>query len=165
MIKSSILSAAIASALLVSGSIQAQSGQNTAAQEGKPLPQQAMQHPYFAPPMPPKRIPMPKFPTAQELEKMAPPEPLTEEKIKERFAKRKARINETLERDRKAAEKYAQDYARLQKHQADSLAELMARAEKRREAILKRIDEMEQRVLQRFQEKNAAKSSAPSAAK
>jgi uncharacterized membrane-anchored protein YhcB (DUF1043 family) len=89
---------------------------------------------------------------------------MTEAKIKERFAKRKAAMTEMMERDRKAAEKYAQDYARLQKHQADTLAEIMANAEKRREDMLKRIDDMEKKVLQRFQESKAAEQK-PAAAK
>jgi hypothetical protein len=93
---------------------------------------------------------MPDFPSPEELERMAPPQPLTEEIIKQRFAKRKAALEENLDRDRKAAEKYAQDFARYQKYQADRLAEIMAEAEKRREAMLQRLEQHEQQMLEDF---------------
>ncbi len=161
MIKTSMLSAAITAAMLTSSAGLAQAPQQPQpgaanAPMGNPMMQPGMNRQRFTPPTPPARLPMPEFPTPEELSEMAPPEPLTEEKIKERFAKRKAKMTEILNRDRKAAEKYAQDYARLQKHQADSLADIMAKAEKRREAILQRIDQMEQKVLERFKQNQAA---------
>ncbi len=114
----------------------------------------------------PNRPPLPRFPTIEELDRLSPPEPMTEEKIKERFAAQKARITESIERDREAAKKYAEDFARMQKHQADRLAELMDKAEKRRGEILTRIDEQEQRALIYFRGRNAANNdeSAPAPA-
>ncbi len=157
MIKTSMLSAAITAAMLVSSAGQAQAPQQTQpGANDAPMTYPGMNRPRFTPPAPPARMSMPEFPTPEELAEMAPPEPLTEEKIKEQFAKRKAKMTEILERDRKAAEKYAQDYARLQKHQADSLAEIMAKAEQRRQDILQRIDQMEQKVLERFKQNQAA---------
>ena len=165
MIKSSLLTAAVTAALFTTGSALAQApqGQQMAPPPmGGPM-EREMQRPRFTPPPPPQKLPMPEFPTPDELAEMAPPEPMTEEKIKERFTKRKAKIEEAMDRDRKAAEKYAKDYARLQQHQADSLADIMARAEKRRQAILKRIDDMEQMVLERFHKKKAAAAAAKTA--
>lgn len=107
------------------------------------------------------------FPTADELARMTPPDPMTEEKIKQRFAKRKSVMNKVLEKDRKAAEKYAQEFSRFQKHQSDSLAQLMARAEKRREQMLQRLDEQEQQVLENFRKHTtpAENTAAPEASR
>jgi hypothetical protein len=121
----------------------------------RPMPPKMMKHPMpyprFAPPRM-ERPPMPEFPSAEQLARMAPPEPITVEQIKERFAKRRAAMEKSMDRDRKAAEKYAKDFARLQKYRADRLAEIMAQAEQRRQEVLKRLDEQEQAVLQRFQD-------------
>ena len=111
-------------------------------------------------PPPPMRSPrqqpgMMEFPTPQELSRMLPPDPITEADIQERFAKRREHINEMLERDRQAATRYAQDYARYQKAQSDRLAEMMARAEERRKSVLKRLEEQEQRALEYFRQRNA----------
>ncbi len=113
-----------------------------------------MRPPEFMPPNRPPRM-MPDFPSPQELARMAPPEPMTEEKIKQRFAKQKEELQASLDRDRKAAEKYASDFARLQKYQADRLAEMMARAEDRRAQMLQRLEEQEKRVLEQFREQQA----------
>lgn len=118
-----------------------------------PMHQQTMQRPVFVAPDLPEFT---KFPTADELARMTPPEPMTEEKIKQRFAKRKARVEEAVARDRKQAEKYAKDFARFQKHQADQLAKIMAQAEKQREAMINRITKREQQVLENFRKRNAA---------
>jgi len=122
-----------------------------------------MQHPDVAP-RPIKRQLFPGFPSPEELARMAPPEPMTEDKIKQRFAKRLADLNESLDRDRKQAEKYAKDFARLQKFQADRLAEIMAQAEKRREAMVERLKQREQQVLEQFrQQQQPAAEKAPAA--
>lgn len=116
--------------------------------------------------MAPRKPSMYQFPSPQELARMAPPEPMTEKRIQERFAKQRAQMTEALDRDREAATRYAQDFSRYQKQQSDALAELMARAETRREAMLKRLDEREQQVLERFRQHqqaqdDAAKPAAP----
>lgn len=93
---------------------------------------------------------------------MTPPEAMTEEKIKQRFAQRRGRMEQTIAHDRKEAEKYARDFARYQKFQADKLAEIMARAEKQRETMLNRIDIQETQALEKFnQQKNAKTSTEP----
>jgi predicted acylesterase/phospholipase RssA len=99
-----------------------------------------------APPM------MPRFPTPEELQQMMPPEPLTEEQIRQRFEERKQFITEMMERDRKAAERYAQDFARYQKYQSEQLAEIMKRAEAHRKAVLERLDRELEQALKRFEE-------------
>ena len=101
------------------------------------------------------------FPTPEELARMTPPEPITEEKIKKRFAKHRARVEETIAFDRKQAEKYAKDFARYQKHQADQLAKIMARAEKQREQLLNRVNQYEQRALENFRNRNASSNLKP----
>jgi hypothetical protein len=106
-------------------------------------------------PMPP-RPGLPPLPTAEQLQRMLPPEPPTEEAIKQRFSQQRARLEETLERDRKAAEQYAKDFARMQKFQAGRLAQLMAQAEKRREAVIQRLNEHEQSMLERFRKMRSA---------
>ncbi len=111
------------------------------------------------PDMPPRFTP--DFPSPQELARMAPPEPMTEEKIKQRFAKQKEDLQANLDRDRKAAEKYAADFARFQKYQADRLTEIMARAEERRGQMLQRLEEQEKRVLLQFREQQAAEKADP----
>ena len=95
------------------------------------------------------------FPTVEELARMTPPEPVTEETIKSRFSQRKEQLKKFMEQDRKAAVKYAQDFSKYQKQQADNLVKLMAMAEKRRTAILKQLEEQEQIVLERFRQQQA----------
>ena len=90
------------------------------------------------------------FPTVEELSRMVPSEPLTEDRIKKRFADRKAKLKKLLDQDRQAAVKYAQDFSKYQKQQSDNLVKLMARAEKRRTAILKNLEAQEQRILEQF---------------
>lgn len=164
MIKTSMLSATISAVLFLSSTASAQAPQMpkqdyySAPSMGGPMKHHGMKPPRFTPPPPPPKMKMPNFPSAAELARMAPPEPMTEEKIKARFAKRKAALNEVMDRDRKAAEKYAQDFARLQKYQADRLAEIMSKAEKQREARLKRLDEQEQKMLERFRQSQSAKA-------
>jgi hypothetical protein len=136
---------------------QAAVAQSMPANGAKPgpggMPAPGMQQPMR--PMPPRPT-LPPLPTAQELQRMLPPEPPTEEAIKQRFAQQRARLGETLERDRKAAEQYAKDFDRMQKYQAGRLADLMARAEKRREAVMQRLDEHEQSMLERFRKMRSA---------
>ena len=94
----------------------------------------------------------PEFPTPEQLANMVPPEPMTEEKIKDRFSKRKAMLSASLERDRKSAEKYAQDFARYQKHQAETLASIMKKAEERRQQMLKNLEQQEKHALAKYAE-------------
>ena len=157
MMKTNLVLASMLSGLLLS----------TAVQAGEPPYPMAnsrmadrMAYPDRSPPplKPRKRRLSNDFPTQQELARLVPPEPVTEASIKERFAKRKAKMTEMLDRDRQAAEKYAQDFARYQKEQANRLVELMSRAEKRREGILKRLDQQEQRALQYFRERTGAQA-------
>jgi hypothetical protein len=117
----------------------------------------AMRYPDFQRPERPSQF-MPAFPSPEELSRIAPPEPMTEEKIKQRFAKQKEDLQANLDRDRKAAEKYAADFARFQKYQADRLTEIMARAEERRGQMLQRLEEREKRVLLQFREQQAAEN-------
>ena len=122
--------------------------------------------------MPPRGMSMPRFnqppptsfsdfPTAAELASMMPSEPVTEEQIKQRFSARKEKLKKMLDQDRKAAVEYAQDFSRYQKQQSDNLVKLMARAEKRRTAIFKRLEEQEKRVLEQFRQRNQAPEEEP----
>lgn len=120
------------------------------------MPYHPMYHPDFQRPQRPPRF-MTEFPSPDELARMAPPEPMTEEKIKQRFAKQKADLEANLERDRKAAERYAKDFARLQKFQADRLAEIMAKAEERRVEMLQRLEQQEKQVLEQFRQQQTPK--------
>lgn len=92
----------------------------------------------------------PPLPSPRELARMVPPQPMTEDTIKAHFAKQREHIIAANERARKAAQKYAEDFARYQKMQSDRLVDLMARAEKRREDVLKRLQHSEQRALDSF---------------
>ena len=94
----------------------------------------------------------PDFPTPDQLANMIPPEPMTVEKIKSRFAKRKSLLSESMDRDRKSAEKYARDFAKYQKHQAETLAEIMSQAEKRRQQMLQQLELDEQHALSQFEQ-------------
>ena len=126
---------------------------------GMPFPAPAKRR--FAPPAmpePPVAIdnapPMTlRFPTPEELQQLVPPEPLTEEQIRKRFEERKKFIQNMMERDRKAAEQYARDFARYQKYQSEQLAEIMKRAEQHRKAVLERIDREMEQALKRFQQR------------
>ncbi len=171
MIKQSFAAAAVAAVAGLSAPALAQqapygpAGQPVMPQQGMgnamPWPQQAPMQGQFIPPMmvqPPAAIGnappmMARFPTPQELQQLTPPEPLTEEQIRKRFEQRKKYIREMMERDRKAAEKYAQDFARYQKYQAEQLAEMMKRAEEHRKAVLERIDREMEQALKQFQQR------------
>ncbi len=136
---------------------------------GMPFPPPAPAKRQFAPPAmpePPVAIDnapptMSRFPTPEELQRMMPPEPLTEEQIRQRFEERKKFITEMMERDRKAAEKYAQDFARYQKYQSEQLAEIMKRAEAHRKAVLERLDRELEQALQRFRERQQGQVENP----
>ncbi|MBT3203608.1 MAG: hypothetical protein HOM14_01730 [Gammaproteobacteria bacterium] len=160
MIKTTLYTTALLAAYSLTITAFAQNNQNMHEQmqqhHNMSMQHQGIQAPAFKPAPMPKRPPFTEFPTPDELARMTPPEPMTEDKIKARFAKRKAQVEKTVAHDRKHAEKYAKDFARFQKHQADQLAKIMARAEKQREAMLNRIDKREQRVLENFRKRNAA---------
>ncbi len=104
------------------------------------------------PPPAPQRPDFSDFPTPEELARLAPPEPLTEAKIRQRFAEQREILQKAIEQDRKRAEKYARDFARYQKYQAQQLADIMAQAEKHRDQMLKRLDQREQQVLENFRQ-------------
>ncbi len=108
-------------------------------------------HADFPPPAP-RRPDFSGFPTPEELARLAPPEPLTEAKIRQRFAEQREILQKAIEQDRKRAQKYARDFARYQKYQAQQLADIMAQAEQHRQQMLKRLDQREQRVLQNFRQ-------------
>ena len=135
-------------------------------QSGYTMPEKMSKHagkmPYRSMPRPQyPRPPKPDFPSAEQLSRMLPPEPVTEDAIKQRFAEQRAHLTEELDRDRKAAEEYAKDFARMQKYRAEQLAEMMARAEQRREAMLQRLDEHEQAILQRFRQRQQPDAEVP----
>ena len=113
------------------------------------MPYPAMDVPPYIPPPPGAFT---DFPTAAELSRMVPREPITEDRIKKRFADRKEKLKKLLDQDRKAAVKYAQDFSKYQKQQADNLVKLMAKAEQRRTAIFKRLEAQEKRVLEQFRQ-------------
>ena len=167
MNKSTLYSAAFWAAYSFTSTSFAQNSQAMPVQNqmqqhmNMPMHQQNMQRPAFKAPTAPQRPSFSEFPTPEELSRMTPPEPMTAEKIKQRFAKRKARIAETIAHDRKQAERYAKDFARFQKHQADQLAKIMARAEKNREALLTRINKREQQVLENFRKREATRNFKP----
>lgn len=99
----------------------------------------------------------PGFPSPEQLARMTPPDSkMTEEKIRQHFAKRKEQMTESMERDRKDAENYARDFARMQKFQSDRLAKIMANAEKQREEMLKRLDAQEKHMLENFNKQQEA---------
>ena len=85
---------------------------------------------------------------------MTPPEPMTEEKIRQRYAKIKENILKSNEQDRKEAEKYARDFAKYQKYQAEQLRKIMAQAEQQRSNMLTKIAQQEQRALERFRQQH-----------
>ncbi len=167
MIKTTLSSVALLAALSLANTTMAQNSHNMSMheqmQQHKAMQEQHqfMRHPGFNPPAVPNRPAFSEFPTPDELARMTPPEPMTAEKIKKHFAKHKARIEETIARDRKQAEKYAKDFSRYQKHQADQLAKIMAKAEKQREAMLNRLGKREQRALENFQKRNTARQTEP----
>ncbi|MDJ0833514.1 MAG: hypothetical protein QNJ69_08325 [Gammaproteobacteria bacterium] len=109
------------------------------------------------------RQPRPAFPTPQQLERMKPAEPMNEATIKQYYAERRARMEDRLKRDREAASSYSTDFEKLQQHENETLKKMMDRAEKRREAMLKRLAEQEKRSLDRFKkyQESAAKTEQP----
>lgn len=164
MKKTTLISAALLATFSFTGTSFAQNPQsmpdhgNMQHHMSSPMQHQNMPPAAFKPAGAPPRPAFTEFPTPEELARMTPPEPMTEEKIKQHFAKRIARINETIALDRKRAEKYAKDFARYQKHQADQLAKIMAKAENQRERLLNRIKKHEQKALENFRKRNAAKN-------
>lgn len=156
MHKMTLVSTAIASLLAFHLPASAQ----TAQPSQTPVPMHKnMPHAMPHPPMHPRamnRPPRADFPSPEALAKMTPPEPMTEEKIKQRFAMRKAKMTEMIERDRKSAKEYAEDFERYQQHRSEQLKEMMSRAEQRREQMLKRLDEQEQHALERFRQRQQA---------
>ena len=121
---------------------------------------QAMPRPDF---MPPEFNPQAfaNFPTPEELARMTPPEPMTEERILKRYAQLKQAMQKNNEQDRKEAEKYAQDFAKYQKYQAEQLHKIMAQAEQQRNNMLTKIAQQEQRALERFRQQQKPKSVEP----
>ena len=156
-----LISAAVIMLMSHAGSVQAMPPQS-----GYDMPEHKSMHaakkPHRNMPRPKyKRPTKPAFPSAEQLSRMLPPEPVTEEAIKKRFAEQRAHLTEELERDRKAAEEYAKDFARMQKYRAEQLAEMMARAEKRREAVVQRLNEREQAILERFRQRQQPEAEKP----
>ncbi len=94
---------------------------------------------------------------------MKPAEPMNEATIKQYYAERRARMEDRLKRDREAASSYSTDFEKLQQHENETLKKMMDRAEKRREAMLKRLAEQEKRSLDRFKkyQESAAKTEQP----
>ena len=125
-------------------------------------PRQIMKHPQYTPPPVAQRPAFVDFPTPQELARMTPPDPLTEQTIKQHFTKMKERAEKINAQDRKQAEKYAHDFARYQKFQAEQLKKMMDRAEQQRARILARIEEREQRMLEHFRELQNPQPAQPS---
>lgn len=157
MIKNILMSGFITTALVICNpAVAQQSPLNTRYK--------VMQKPYMEPAFLQTPLPFTHFPTPDELARLAPsePEPLTEQKIKQQFAQRKAKLSEALDKDRQAADQYAKDFARYQKHQANSLIQLMAKAEKQRVKVLEDLDAQEQRVLQQFQQRQTEAESSNS---
>lgn len=161
MIKSTLIATATSAVFIITSPAFAQAPQNPGPMHKQQMHQQMHQQGNMPRPMmqgwvrPNMTAPggqhYPGYPTPEQLARMAPPEStMTQESIKKHFAKRKAMMTESVERDRKDAEKYAQDFARMQKFQADRLAKMMANAEKQREAMLKRIDAQEKHMLEKF---------------
>ena len=163
MTKTSLLLAALASGLIAGAPAQAQPPYPGADDmHARPDSRGAMMPPRMPRMAPPSRMPPAhQFPSPDELARMVPPEPLTEEQIRERFASQRAQLKEMIERDREAATRYAQDFAKYQKQQSDMLARMMSRAEKKREAMLKALDSSEQMVLERFRQYQQAEESNP----
>ena len=72
-------------------------------------------------------------------------------------------MEERLKRDREAASSYSTDFEKLQQHENETLKKMMDRAEQRGAAMLKRLQEQEQRSLERYKkyQETAAKSEKP----
>ena len=79
---------------------------------------------------------------------------MSEKTIQEFYAKRRADLQERIEEDREAANEYAMEFEKLQKHESESLKRMMERAEQRYQAMLQRLDEKEKRALERFKQLN-----------
>ena len=172
MIKTTILSVAITSIISMSAMAQqsAPAERSAGAYYGhmpqKPMPPRYRQRDYRSPTVTERRRPRqprPAFPTPRQLDRMTPAEPMTEEAIKQYYAKRRANLNQRLEKDREAATSYSTDFEKLQKHESETLNKIMQRAEQRRERILKRLEEQEKLSLERFKKYQAssAKSAQP----
>ncbi len=161
MRKTSFIAAALLAGLMSGTTLQAQPPYSGAADTASNnAPRGAMMPPRL-PRMGPSRIPSThQFPSPGELARMVPPEPMTEQRIQQQFAAQREQLKDMIERDRDAATRYAQDFAKYQKQQADALKDLMARAEKRREAMLQHLDTREQQVLERFRQYQQARQAA-----
>jgi hypothetical protein len=161
MRKTSFIATALVAGLMSSTTLQAQPPYAGAADMAANNPTRgAMQAPRL-PRMSPSRTPaVHQFPSPGELARLVPPEPMTEARIQQQFAAQREQLLDMIERDRDAATRYAQDFAKYQKQQADALKDLMSRAEKRREAMLQHLDKREQQVLERFRQYQQAKQSA-----
>jgi hypothetical protein len=159
----SLLALALFGATTLASSAFAQSMNDNSAMPGHKPHDAMMMHetmpapinmPMFTPPPALERPAFAEFPTPDELAQLVPPEPLTEEKIKQRFAAQRELLQKAIEQDRQRAEKYARDFDRYQKYQADQLASIMSAAEKQRDLMLKRLELREQRVLENFRQRN-----------
>ncbi len=172
MIKTTMLSVAITAILSMPAMAQAPSAADRSAgayygyQPQKPMPPRYRQRDYQPRAYPERRYPRqprPAFPSPQQLDRMTPAEPLSEETIKQYYAERRARMEERLKRDREAASSYSTDFEKLQQHENETLKKMMDRAEQRGAAMLKRLQEQEQRSLERYKkyQETAAKSEKP----
>jgi len=85
------------------------------------------------------------FPSATEMRMMSP---MTEKKINERFAIQKANLQKIIDNDKKAAAKYAEDFAKYQKSQADQLKKMMTDADKQRAKTMENLELQHQMALQ-----------------
>ncbi len=92
----------------------------------------------------------PNFPTPQELEQMTPPEPMTIEKIKQQFSLHRKNLLKAIEEDKKAADKYARDFARYQEHQAKLLKTILDNASKQRLLAIQRLNQREEQAMAHF---------------
>jgi len=92
----------------------------------------------------------PNFPTPQELEQMTPPEPMTAEKITQQFSLHRKNLHKAIEEDKKAADKYARDFARYQQHQAKLLKTILDNASKQRLLAIQRLNQREEQAMAHF---------------
>ncbi|MBL7003467.1 MAG: hypothetical protein ISR69_05525 [Gammaproteobacteria bacterium] len=92
----------------------------------------------------------PTFPSPEELKRMAPPKPMTEEALKQRLTLQIQRTKKVMAADKKRSAKYAEDFARYQKHQADTLAKMMAKADAQRMKVLNRMEEQQKQIIASF---------------
>ena len=158
-----LFASAFVASFAIAGNVFAQSSLMSpyqGAQQNPAVTQQPMLRPDF---MPSEFNPaaFANFPTPEELARMTPPEPMTEEKIRQRYAKIKENILKSNEQDRKEAEKYARDFAKYQKYQAEQLHNIMAQAEQHRSNMLTKIAQQEQRELERFRQQQKPQDIEP----